>query len=123
MLRRSLDLLDPDFRPLVDKILELIKEHNLPFYVFETLRSRERQKELYGSTSKTKLSKHMPNENGFSEAVDIVLKIDNKWTWDPEYIFYYDFLGKLVEFHLGDQIKWGGRFKNFYDGPHFEWRK
>ncbi len=68
-------------------------------------------------------SRHLPNKNGKSEAVDYVVYIDNKPTWDMKYKFYYDFLGGLFLHHHGDKIRWGGNFKGFYDGPHFELKK
>lgn len=111
---RDLELLDKEFKPYAYNILGLIQAHNLPFRVFETLRTKERQEALVKKgRSRTLKSKHIEGK-----AVDFVLYIDGKWSWDHK--FYYDFLGHLVEKELGDHVKWGGRFNNFYDGVHYQ---
>lgn len=114
-----INLLDDRLKEYAVKIEDLIAYHRLPFKRFETLRSIERQRYLLSiKTTKTLLSRHLPNILGKSEAVDYVLFIDDKWSWSHK--FYYDFLGKLVTSKWGEKIRWGGDFKSFYDGPHFE---
>lgn len=116
MVTRDLEKLSTNFKPLAIEILELIAAHNLPFKVFETLRTKERQEELFKKgTTKTMNSKHLEGN-----AIDFVVFIDGKWSWENKHRFYYDFLGALVNSRLSGKVRWGGNFKSFYDGPHFE---
>lgn len=119
-IERHQNLLCDEMLELYQRIMdEVVVYHRLPFKLFETLRSPERQRYLVDSGfSKTMHSRHLPNSTGKSEAFDLVLFIDNKWTWTP--LHFYDFLGKSVLEKFGNKITWGGNFKNFYDGCHFE---
>lgn len=125
----ELELLHKDFKPYALEIIALISKYNLPFKVYETFRTNDRQSRLMNKgVSHSIHSKHL-----LGKAIDMVVYIDGKWHWENEYKHYYDFLGAVVEKSLGDKIKWGGRFtiKNrtsgqleaFYDGAHFELRE
>lgn len=115
VIQKDIELLDPKFKPYAQEIMGLIALHNLPFKLFETRRTRYRQEELVKKGfSKTLNSLHI---DGL--AADFVLYIDGKYTWEKKY--YYDFLGNLVLEKLGEHVRWGGKFKSFYDGPHFEY--
>lgn len=117
--QNDIELLSPTFKPLAKEILALIEYHKLPFKPFETLRSLDLQKEYLASgRSKTLKSKHLDGN-----AIDLVVNIDGKWIWDQEkgaYLFFYDFLGDVVKFHLGNKVIWGGDWKSLVDLPHFE---
>jgi hypothetical protein len=119
-MNRNLDDLDPELRKIVNKILKLIDKHQLPFRVFETLRSEKRQKILVKrGYSKTLKSKHLPNCKGKSEAIDFVVYRKGRWTWDDDIKYWYDILGILVTSNF-ENVRWGGHFHRFYDGSHFE---
>lgn len=116
-----INLLTDELLYIAEKMEDLILYHRLPFKRFETLRTLERQAYLFQQgTTKTMQSKHLPGIDNKSRAVDYVLYIDNKWTWDSKYRFYYNFFGALVLNNFPKKIRWGGSFKSFYDGPHFE---
>ena len=121
-IQKDPSLLDDRLLQIYNRInIEIINFHNLPFCLFETLRTPDRQKMLFDAGfTKTMHSKHLPNADGKSEAMDLVLYIDNKPTWDFRYQHYYNFLGNLVLNKFSDDIVWGGTFKSFYDGPHFQ---
>lgn len=102
------------------------------FAVTEGLRSASRQKDLVAQGfSKTLLSKHLAQLDGYSHAFDIVAvgdlnddglvdAQDKKLTWDKTiYTEIADAMKKAAaELNIG--IRWGGDFKSFFDGPHFE---
>lgn len=120
-IERHINLLDDKLKPIAIWIEDTIQYHRLPMKRFETLRYLERQKYLLSKGySKTLNSRHLPNEFGKSEAVDYVVNIDGMWSWANEHKFYYDFLGALVRHRYGDKIMWGGDFRTFYDGPHYQ---
>lgn len=120
----------------------VIKYHD--FSVLEGVRSAERQQELFNDGKSqldgiTKLSKHQPDEDGISRAIDIMpyYKGFNPFTdSNGEKSFYY--LAGLVKAaaeellrngEINHEIRWGGNWdsdmdfyndSNFFDLPHFE---
>lgn len=113
---KKLEGVDEELKRLVEAVS---KRSELTFIITEGIRSQERQKELYeAKKSKTLNSKHLTGD-----AVDIGVIVDGKLTWDKK---YYDQMGELFEEtakELNIPFRWGGRFKNFYDGPHQELMK
>lgn len=112
----SLDSLKEPFKGIIVWIVtkELPKyKETLNLEVFETKRSKERQKEcLKKKTSKTLKSKHL-----LGLAVDIVYKGDKGWSWDmkrPEvksaYLKLRDIVDKYPDLRV---IPW--------DYPHIEY--
>lgn len=117
---RSLQRLEgihPDLRRVMDRA---IATTDLDFTVLEGLRSLERQKKLVASgASKTLKSRHLTGH-----AVDIAPLIEGKVSWDWP---LYHKLAKIVKAaaaHEGVKIEWGGDWRSFKDGPHWQlpWR-
>lgn len=95
-----------------------------PFIVLEGLRTPERQAKLVAAgASRTMLSRHLTGH-----AVDLGYWLDDgdgrvengevRWDW-PLYHQQARWL-KQVASDLGVAIVWGGDWKGFPDGPHFE---
>jgi len=86
------------------------------FSITEGIRTKERQKELFDTgKSQTLNSRHLTGK-----AVDIAAIVDGKVSWDLKYY-------KLIAAHiistaesLSIPVVWGGSWKSFVDGPHFE---
>jgi peptidoglycan LD-endopeptidase CwlK len=79
------------------------------------------QRELVAKgASKTMNSRHIPAENGFSHALDICFIINGRmdWSW-PLYKGFADNM-KAAAKQLGLTVEWGGDWKTFKDGPHFQ---
>jgi len=96
--------------------MALMQEHNLPFRVFETLRTHTRQLQLVNKgASRTLKSKHIEGK-----AIDLVLFINGKWSWDEKHLYYYEFLGALVEAKIGHKVLWGKHWPGFKDYVHFQ---
>jgi peptidoglycan L-alanyl-D-glutamate endopeptidase CwlK len=104
----------PDLRLVLDKALE---DSPLDFVVIEGLRTKERQKQLVASgASQTLNSRHITGH-----AVDLLpIGPNGKPAFDWP---LYDQLGPAVKkaaADLGIELDWGGDWKSFKDGPHFE---
>jgi len=113
--RSKINLQGVDIR-LVRIVEQAIKESPIDFTVTEGLRTPERQQQLVNDGySQTMKSKHLTGH-----AVDLVALVDGKVSWDKK---YYPPIAEAMKKAAADQqvkIRWGGDFKSFFDGPHFE---
>ena len=89
---------------------------DLDFTVLEGLRTVERQKQLVAAgASKTMKSRHITGH-----AVDLAPMLGGKVSWDwPLYHRLAPFVKKAAA-DLGHPIEWGGDWRSFKDGPHFQ---
>ena len=124
----DIDELEEPFRDKIKTLMENVNSRlkaladDNPGYidiyavVFETLRTKERQKQLYNKGySKTMKSKHL-----LGKAADIVPQKNGQWTWDlkDEYVKKaYMIIGEEAR-KLG--LTWGGDWRSFRDYPHVE---
>jgi peptidoglycan LD-endopeptidase CwlK len=111
---KNLQGIHPDLRRVIDRAL---MDSPLDFVVIEGLRTKERQKELVASgASRTLNSRHLTGH-----AVDLVpIGPNGKAAFDWP---LYNVLGPAVKKAAekeGVKIVWGGDWKSFRDGPHFE---
>ena len=108
--RRRLYGVHPDLVLVVNKAIEITTQD---FTVLEGLRTLERQQQLYNTgKSKTMNSRHLTGH-----AVDLA-----PWpiTWDWEYFYPIAEAMKDASDEVGVPIEWGGDWKSFPDGPHFQ---
>jgi peptidoglycan LD-endopeptidase CwlK len=109
----SLRGIHPDLRRVIDLALQ---DSPLDFVVIEGLRTQDRQRQLVASgASRTMNSRHITGH-----AVDLMPIGPNGPAFDWP---LYDQLGpavKLAADKLGIALDWGGDWKSFRDGPHFE---
>ena len=114
--KRSIERLQgvhPDLVRVVERAIDLTP---VDFTVLEGLRSPERQQTLVASgASQTLNSRHITGH-----AVDLGAWVDNQvdWSW-PLYHQIANAM-KAAATELGIPIVWGGDWKTFKDGPHFE---
>ncbi len=114
--KRSIERLQgvhPDLVRVVERAIDLTP---VDFTVLEGLRSPERQQTLVASgASQTLNSRHITGH-----AVDLGAWVDNQvdWSW-PLYTKIANAM-KAAATELGIPIVWGGDWKTFKDGPHFE---
>ena len=91
------------------------------FIVTQGLRTLEEQTILKAKgASKTLRSRHIPAANSFSHAVDLACTIKGAVRWDWP---LYDKLAKRMKAAAkkkGVLLEWGGDWKTFKDGPHFQ---
>lgn len=112
----SLSRLD-GVHPDIVKVMKLaIGKSDLDFTVLEGVRSVARQKQLLAKgATKTMNSRHLTGH-----AVDIAPVIDGSVSWDWP---LYHRLAKTVKasaVELGIPLQWGGDWRTFKDGPHWE---
>lgn len=111
--RERLQGVHPDLVRVVERAIELT---SVDFTVLEGLRTTERQKTLVAAgASKTMNSRHITGH-----AVDLGAYVDGQvdWSW-PLYERIAAAM-KLAAKELGVAITWGGDWRTFKDGPHFE---
>lgn len=99
------------------RVVELaIKKTAVDFAVIEGVRSPKRQRELYAAGASTTLnSRHITGH-----AVDLAAYVAGKLSWD--WPLYHQIAAAMKEaaHELSVPIVWGGDWKSFPDGPHFE---
>lgn len=132
--RRSMENLKDVNHLLISVVVTALKKYSsVDFSVIEGMRSSERQQELFKKgTTQTLRSKHRPQEDGYSHAVDLLPslpKVSGSEIWEHKEAFkaVSDAMFKGSK-DLNIKIRWGGDWnengrsddETFYDGPHFE---
>jgi peptidoglycan LD-endopeptidase CwlK len=110
---RNLKGVNPDMVAVVHRAIEISPIY---FVITEGLRTVQRQAELVAKgASKTMNSKHITGR-----AVDVAAFPNGKLSWDLKYYRTISEAFKQAARELGIKIRWGGDWKTFVDGPHFE---
>lgn len=113
---KSLNNLTGVDEALVKVVKRAIELTTQDFTVLEGVRSPERQAQLYKEgKSQTLKSKHL-----IGRAVDLGVLKDGVITWDKDSYRILAACVKQAAKELNVNIVWGGDFRTFYDGPHFE---
>jgi peptidoglycan L-alanyl-D-glutamate endopeptidase CwlK len=103
----------PDLRRVMDRALQ---EAAIDFRVLEGLRTLVRQKQLVASgASQTLRSRHLTGH-----AVDIAPLVGGKVSWDWPLYHRLAPAVKLAAQAEGVAIEWGGDWRSFPDGPHWQ---
>ena len=103
-------------KPLQDLFNAAILNSPHDFSITCGLRTVEEQKVLVATgKSRTMKSKHLTGD-----AVDIAVFVDGKVTWDFKY--YREVATHILSIanKMNIRVAWGGHWKSFLDGPHFE---
>ena len=103
----------PDLVKVVERAIEIT---TVDFTVLEGVRTPERQKVLFEAEASTTLnSRHITGH-----AVDLGAWVDKQvdWSWP----LYHKIAAAMKEAakELNVAIVWGGDWRTFKDGPHFE---
>lgn len=104
---------------------ELVEETGIRIMCIEGTRSMERQLQLYNNgASKTLNSRHIPKETPggavLAHALDIVPVVDGKVSWAWPHFHVIAPIMKDAACQLFIPIEWGGDWKSFKDGPHWQ---
>lgn len=118
----------PDLVAIANRASEITVQ---PFIITEGLRTLERQKKLVAAGASTTLrSRHLTGH-----AIDVAAFIDMDGTgdytsgdnirWDWPLYKTISIIIKDAAKELGFPIEWGGDWRTFKDGPHFQlpWRE
>ena len=105
--------INPDLRRVVERAIEITP---VDFTVIEGLRTKERQRELVNKgASRTMNSRHLTGH-----AVDLAAWVDGAISWEWPHYHRIAAAMKQAAAELGIRIEWGGDWKSFKDGPHFQ---
>lgn len=89
--------------------------------VTSTPRTKKEQAALVAKGASTTMhSRHLPDAKGLVYAIDICFIIGGKMRWDwPLYKSFAARMKKAAD-ELKLPVEWGGDWKTFKDGPHFQ---
>jgi len=119
--QKSLTKLEGAHPDLVRVVKRAAALSSIDFTVLEVLRTVARQKELVASgASKTMKSRYLPGANGKSHAVDIAPLEGGQVSWAWPLYFKLAPIIKQAAKEVGVPIEWGGDWKSFRDGPHWQ---
>ena len=111
----------PDLVRVVQRCAADWKDPETGFIVTCGTRTLEEQKVLKAKgASKTLRSRHIPAKNGYSHAADLAATVQGKVRWDWP---LYDKIAKAMKAAAKAEkvpLEWGGDWKSFKDGPHFQ---
>jgi len=108
----------PDLVKVVERAIQIT---TVDFTVLEGVRDPQRQRTLVESgASQTMNSRHIPGADGFAKAVDLGAWVDDQvdWSW-PLYNKIAAAMKEAAK-QVKVPIEWGGDWKTFRDGPHFQ---
>ena len=110
---KKLEGVHADLIKVVERTDEICEVH---FVITEGVRTMKRQRELLAAgATRTLKSRHITGH-----AVDVAPVIGGKLSWDwPPFHLIADAFKKAAE-ELKVPIVWGGDWRTFKDGPHFE---
>jgi len=118
---RLLKDVDPRLKKLFE---EVALQNGHQFFITEGARSAKRQLELFNRGA-SKLDGQSPrtlSQHQLGRAVDVAMWDSSaqavSWAWPPYYSFAT--LVKQIAGRNGIEIEWGGDWKTFKDGPHFQ---
>ena len=108
----------PDLVKIITRAAEISPQ---PFQVTEGVRTLNRQRRMVATgASRTLRSRHLAAPNGLGHAVDVVAMIGGRVSWElPLYHRIADAVKQAAR-ELGVPVEWGGDWKGFVDGPHFQ---
>ena len=110
---RNMEGVHPDLVAVAHRALEITE---IDFLVTEGLRTREKQIELVrAGASRTTRSRHLTGH-----AIDIAAWVAGGVRWDWPLYEELSRAFKQAAAELGVAIVWGGDWKSFRDGPHYE---
>lgn len=103
----------PDLVKVIERAAQLTP---IDFIVTEGKRTMQRQRELvHSGASQTLLSRHLTGH-----AVDIAPRVAGVIRWDWPLFHRIAPAFKQAAHELAVAVEWGGDWKRFPDGPHFQ---
>ena len=110
---KNLEGVHSDLVMVVSRALELTE---VDFVVVEGIRTLEKQRQyVEAGASKTMNSRHLTGH-----AVDLIAWVDRTVNWSLTYYEKIAAAMKEAGRELGIPVEWGGDWKTFKDGPHFQ---
>lgn len=114
--KRSLNRMSGVHPDLVEVMKLALSRSPIDFTIVEGVRTSKRQRELVAKgASKTLNSRHLTGH-----AIDIAPYVDGQVRWDWPLFYRIEPIVKKAANDLGVDIQWGGDWKSFQDGPHWQ---
>ena len=114
--KRSLKNLEGVRPELVKVVRRALEISQVDFTVIEGVRTLGRQRALVkGGASRTMRSRHLTGH-----AVDLAPYVNGNIRWDWPLFYPIAKAMKQAAKELNVKIRWGGDWKRFRDGPHFQ---
>ena len=111
--KKQLQGVHPDLVAVVERAVELTE---VDFTVLEGVRTRAKQRALVAAgASQTMDSRHLTGH-----AVDLGAYVGGKVRWDWPLYTKIAIAMKRAAKELNIPVEWGGNWKSFKDGPHFQ---
>lgn len=111
--RKRLEGVHPDLVKVIEAADEMTP---LEFVVTEGVRTLARQQQLVAAgASKTLKSRHLTGH-----AVDLAVKVSSEIRWDWPLYGRLAAVVKEAAAKLKIPVEWGGDWRSFKDGPHFQ---
>lgn len=108
----------PDLQKVIKRAAAI---SSIDFTILEVVRTVARQKMLVAKGASTTMkSRHLPGADGKSRAIDIA-PLDGgqvSWAW-PLYHKLAPIIKQAAK-DVGVPIEWGGDWRSFKDGPHWQ---
>ena len=102
-----------DLISVVERAAEISE---VDFFITEGLRTLQKQKQLVAAgASQTMNSRHLTGH-----AVDVAARVNGEVRWDWPLYHNISRAFKQAAQELNISIVWGGDWKSFKDGPHFQ---
>lgn len=118
--QRSLSNLKGVHPDLVQVAYRALDITTVDFMVIDGVRTAAEQRELVRRGKSTTMnSRHIPR-NGYSHAIDIVPIVHGVVSWNWEHFYPLETAMKQAAKDCGVPIEWGGDWKSFKDGPHWQ---
>lgn len=117
--KRSLEGVHPDLLRIIDLASRKIAiDSDIAILAIEGLRTAKHQRELFAQGATTTLnSRHLDGH-----AADIVPVVGGqiRWDWPLFYVIEKAMKDAATELDLSDALEWGGDWRKFKDGPHWQ---
>lgn len=114
--QRSLDRMKGVHPDLVRVMKAALATSPIDFMVLEGVRTLTRQRQLFAAgATKTMNSRHLTGH-----AIDIAPIINGKISWDWPLYYRIAAVVKEAAKAQGVKIEWGGDWRTFKDGPHWQ---
>jgi len=112
----SLQKLEGVHADLVKVLEKAAEQDSIAFVVTEGVRTIKRQRDLFahGATTTMK-SRHLTGH-----AVDLAVLIGGEISWSWPLYAQLAFVMKKAAADVGVSVEWGGDWRTFKDGPHFQ---
>lgn len=111
----------PDLQRVVRRAAKDWKDKDTGFVITCGGRTVEQQKIMVAKgLSKTMRSRHIIAKNGWSHAVDLAFTLKGKAKWDWPSFYILAAALKAAAKAENVPVEWGGDWKEFKDGPHFQ---